>query len=74
VQEIDARGISSPLPLLRAHRALRALAPGQRVRIVTTNPQTVAEFQAMARHVPGCELVSQEELGGEFIHLLLRRR
>jgi tRNA 2-thiouridine synthesizing protein A len=74
MQEIDARGLSAPLPLLRAHRALRSLKPGQDVRVVTSYPQSVAEFQAMAKHVMSCELVSQEALGEEFVHVLRRRR
>lgn len=73
-QRVDARGISAPLPVLRAHRALRVMAPGQLLQVVTTYPESVAEFQALVKHVPGYELVEQEELGGEFFHLLRRRR
>jgi tRNA 2-thiouridine synthesizing protein A len=74
VQEIDARGISSPLHVLRAHRALRAMQPGQVLRIVTTSEQTVAEFQALAKYVISYELLSQEQHGEEFIHVLRKKR
>ena len=30
--------------MLRAHRALRELQPGQHLRVLTSHPQTVAEF------------------------------
>jgi tRNA 2-thiouridine synthesizing protein A len=73
-QEIDARGISPPLPILRAHRALRAMQPGELLKVVTTQPQTVAEFQAMVKFVPGYELVSQEEENGDYAHYLRKRR
>ena len=74
VEVIDARGISSPLPLLRAHRALRTMRAGQMLRVRTSARETLAEFQALAKYVVAYELVSQEETGDEFVHLLRRRR
>jgi tRNA 2-thiouridine synthesizing protein A len=72
---IDARGVSPPLPLLRAHRALRNMEVGQVLKVLTSQPQAVAEFQAMVKHVPGYELLSQqEEAPGEHAILLRRRR
>lgn len=73
-QEIDARPLSPPLPLLRAHRALRAMKPGEVLCVLTTQPQTVTEFQAMVKFVPGYELVGQEEENGDYVHLLRKRR
>lgn len=73
-QELDARGLGSPIPLLRAHRALRAMPVGQVLRVITSQPQTVAEFDALVKHVSGYELLSQEERDGTWVHLLVRRR
>lgn len=73
-QDIDARGISPPLPLLRAYRALRQLPPGQPLKITTSYPQSIAEFQSMVKYVTGYELLSQEHLGDEYVHVLVRRR
>ncbi len=73
-QEIDARGISSPLHVLRAHRALRAMQPGQVLKVLTTSEQTIAEFQSLAKYVVGYELLSQEQVGEEIIHVLRRKR
>ena len=72
--EIDARGISSPLHVLRAHRALRAMQPGEVLKVLTTSEQTIAEFQALAKYVVGYELLSQEQAGDEIIHVLRRKR
>jgi tRNA 2-thiouridine synthesizing protein A len=72
--EIDARGISSPLHVLRAHRALRAMRPGQVLKVMTTSEQTIAEFQALVKYVVGYELLSQEQIGDEVIHVLRRKR
>lgn len=73
-QEIDARGIVSPLHVLRAHRALRAMQPGQVLKVLTTSEQTIAEFQALAKYVVGYELLSQEQVGEEIIHVLRKKR
>lgn len=74
VQEIDARGIASPLHVLRAHRALRGMRAGQLLKVLTTSEQTIAEFQALAKYVVGYELLSQEQLGDEVVHVLRRKR
>lgn len=74
VQEIDARGIASPLHVLRAHRALRGMRTGQVLKVLTTSEQTIAEFQALAKYVVGYELLSQEQVGDEVVHMLRRKR
>jgi tRNA 2-thiouridine synthesizing protein A len=74
MQELDARGISPPLPVLRTYRALRAMSAGQVLRVLTTQPQSMEEFQSLAKHVSQYELVSQEEKDGEYIHVLRKRR
>ena len=74
MHELDARGLSSPLHVLRAHRALRTMQPGQVLKVLTTSEQTIAEFQALAKYVVGYELLSQEQVGDEVIHVLRRRR
>ena len=73
-QRLDARGLNSPLPILHAHRALRAMRPGQVLTVTTTSEQTLAEFQALAKYVVGYELLSQEQVGEEVIHVLRRKR
>jgi tRNA 2-thiouridine synthesizing protein A len=73
-QEIDARGISSPLHILRAHRALRAMQPGQVLKVLTDAEQTLAEFQALARYMVNYELVSQDRQGDEIVHVLHKKR
>lgn len=74
MQELDVRGISPPVHVLRAHRTLRAMQVGQVLRVLTTQPQSIPEFQSLVKHVPQFELVSQEEKDGDCIHLLRKRR
>lgn len=52
--EIDARGLLCPLPVLRLRKVLLATAPGARVRLVATDPMAavdVPHFCAQSGHV-----------------------
>ena len=71
-REIDARGLNCPLPILRTKKALNDLQSGQVIRIVATDPASVRDFQAFAKQT-GNELVEQQTVGDEYIHVLRRR-
>lgn len=45
--DLDARGLSCPLPVLRARKALRGLAPGAVLRLLATDPGAVRDVAAM---------------------------
>ena len=62
---LDVQGMSCPLPVLRANRALRALEPGARLRVLATDRAAVADFQAFCRET-GHALVAQGEENGVF--------
>jgi tRNA 2-thiouridine synthesizing protein A len=42
---IDAQFQKSPLPVLRAARQLRAMAPGEKLRVLATDPAAIADFR-----------------------------
>ena len=71
-KEIDTRGLNCPLPILRAKKALTELRSGQLLKVVATDPGSTRDFQAFARQT-GNELVEQQTVGSEFIHILKRR-
>ena len=71
-KELDTRGLNCPLPILKAKKALADLASGDLLRVVSTDPGSVRDFQAFARQT-GNELVEQETAGADFIHLIKRR-
>jgi TusA-related sulfurtransferase len=71
-KEIDTRGLNCPLPILRAKKALADLQSGQLLKVVSTDAGSVRDFQAFARQT-GNELVEQQTVGQEFIHVLRRR-
>ncbi len=71
-REIDTRGLNCPLPILKAKKALNDMASGELLKVVATDPGSLRDFQAFARQT-GNELVDQQTLGTEFIHVLKRR-
>ena len=71
-KEIDTRGLNCPLPILRAKKALTELRSGQLLKVVATDPGSTRDFQAFAKQT-GNELVEQQTVGEEYIHILRRR-
>jgi TusA-related sulfurtransferase len=71
-KEIDTRGLNCPLPILKAKKALTDMQSGQLLRVVSTDGGSVRDFQAFAKQT-GNELVDQQTLGDEYVHVLRRR-
>ena len=71
-KELDARGLNCPLPILKAKKALADMTSGQVLRVISTDSGSVRDFQAFAKQT-GNELVEQQTVGEEFIHVLRRR-
>jgi tRNA 2-thiouridine synthesizing protein A len=71
-KELDTRGLNCPLPILKAKKALADMASGQLLRVVSTDPGSMRDFQAFARQT-GNELVEQTSGAAEFVHVLRRR-
>lgn len=69
---LDVRGMTCPLPVLRANKALRSLQPGDRLRVLATDRAAVADFQAFCRET-GHALVAQGEDGG-VLSFTIRKR
>jgi len=70
-QELDARNLNCPLPILRAKKALNNLATGEVLKIVATDPGAVKDFESFANQT-GNELLSSSEEGEEF-HFLMKK-
>ena len=71
-QELDARGLNCPLPILKTKKALSEMSSGQVLKVVSTDPGSVRDFEAFARQT-GHTLLSQETAGEEFTHWLRRK-
>lgn len=68
-KELDARGLNCPLPILRAKKALTDMQAGQVLKILSTDPGSVKDFQAFAKQT-GHQLLSQSEGNKEYIFFL----
>ena len=71
-RELDTRGLNCPLPILKAKKSLNEMTSGQLLKVVSTDPGSIRDFQAFARQT-GNELMAQETVGTDFIHVLKRR-
>jgi tRNA 2-thiouridine synthesizing protein A len=72
-KELDARGLNCPLPILRAKKALTDMNSGQVLRILSTDPGSVKDFQAFAKQT-GNELLSQGQTPAKEFEFFLKRK
>ncbi len=63
--EIDARGLSCPLPMLSTHKAIGILRSGEVLKVVSTDKGSPRYFESLVRQT-GLELVNWTEHEGEF--------
>lgn len=63
-QEVDARGLNCPLPILRIKKAIGTVTSGDVVRMVATDPGSVKDIEAFCKQTGNQLLESGEESGG----------
>jgi tRNA 2-thiouridine synthesizing protein A len=68
---LDAKGLNCPLPILRAKKALKDLPSGETLRVLSTDPGSVADFQAFCRTTGNDLLESKQD--GETYNFLIKR-
>jgi len=61
-EELDARNLNCPLPILRAKKTLNKMESGQVVKILATDPGSVKDFESFANQT-GNELLESTESG-----------
>ncbi len=67
--DLDCRGLNCPLPVLKTKKALDGMSSGQVLRLIATDPGSVADMGAFSRRT-GHQLVEQSAGGGEFVFFL----
>lgn len=60
---IDARGLSCPMPLLKARQALMVLGSGATVCVLATDPAAPRDFEDFTEATGHALLESREERG-----------
>ncbi len=68
-QELDCRGLNIPLPVLSIKKAIKGLASGDVLKVVATDPGSVADMAAFSRST-GHEILDQSAGGGEYTFLI----
>lgn len=69
---LDVQGLTCPLPVLKANKALRGLPAGARLTVLATDPASVKDFSAYCQET-GHALVSFGEDGGVYRFVLRKR-
>lgn len=67
--ELDARGLNCPLPILRTKKAMAGLGSGELLKVTATDPGAVKDMEAFCRQT-GAELVESQQGNDAFIFVL----
>lgn len=66
---LDVKGLICPLPVLRANKAIRALASGEELEVLATDPAAPADFESFSE-TTGHAIVESREDDGVFVIVL----
>jgi tRNA 2-thiouridine synthesizing protein A len=69
---LDASGLNCPMPLLKAKRALNELAAGRLLRVISTDPGSVRDFEVFSKQ-SGNTLLESKQSDGRFEYLLRKK-
>ena len=69
---VDACGTKCPMPILKAKKALSNMASGQLLKVLTTDPGAVADFQFFGQQT-GNTVVGQSEADGVYAIVIKRK-
>lgn len=70
---LDARGLTCPLPVLKARKRLLAMAPGTRLRVLATDPKAPDDFRLYCTQ-SGHRLVEDGACRGDLVLVVERGR
>lgn len=67
---LDTKGLSCPLPILKAKKTLNGLPPGALLRVLASDPVTLRDFPAFCRQTGHQLLESAEPEAGVYGFLI----
>lgn len=68
-KEFDASGLACPLPIVKTKKALSDMAPGQVLRVISTDPGSVCDMAAFAEQT-GNTLLEQGSENKKYVFFL----
>jgi len=69
---LDARGLKCPMPIVKTAQAVKTMAAGDLLEVLTTDPGAVADFAAWSRST-GNAIVDQTAKDGVYRFVLRRK-
>jgi len=63
--ELDARGLSCPLPILNTRKSVESLNVGEVLKVISTDKGSLSFFESLVRQT-SLEMLSWNEYGGEY--------
>jgi tRNA 2-thiouridine synthesizing protein A len=69
-QVLDVKGLSCPLPILRAKKALQEVPAGGTLLVLATDPGAVKDFEAFCRTTGNLLVESKKE--GDVLSFLIK--
>ena len=70
--QLDARGLKCPMPIVKTAQAIKTVAPGELLEVLSTDPGSVADFSAWSRST-GNQLVTSSDQDGVYRFVLRRK-
>ena len=75
MKQLDVRGAKCPLPIIKAKKEMDAMAAGELLEVVATDPGSMADFRGWAQTAKHATLKEQREDKDEsgrtiYIHVL----
>ena len=64
-KELNARGLGCPLPIIKTKQSLNGMTSGQVLKVIATDPGSVADMQAFAEQT-GNPIVGSDAANKEF--------
>lgn len=69
---LDVKGLSCPMPLLKAKQALNGMASGERLQVLATDPGSVRDFELFSAQ-SGNRLLQSGREGPAYSYLLEKK-
>ncbi len=68
-QVLDTKGLNCPLPILKAKKSISQMEIGQTLEVLSTDPGSVKDFEALCRQT-GHKLLESKREDGIYVFLL----
>jgi len=69
---LDARGLSCPLPVLKARKTMQSMSNGQTIEVLATDPGAVEDFASFCQSA-GHALLESSTLEGDVYRFVIRK-